>query len=162
MSKLSHIYPGKRRKGKPAGAPEPFDRTIPKPPNYLHPNAKRQFTRMAKDLFARGVLRTVDASQLGDFCQAEHDVQFLMAEIGKKGLVYDGPNGGPVHNPLCGHLRQAQLRAQIGRDRLGLNPKSRGSIKWSIADGLPDGANDEEEREMAELLGFGRKAKAGE
>ena len=137
---------GVGRKPKPtaikelAGNPghRPLNRNEPKPsgiptcPTCLDAAAKREWTRISKELIAVGLLTSVDRAMLASYCDAYSRWSEATAELnelrrtkGKSVLVVATPTGYPMQNPLIGIINTAADQMRKFGTELGLSPSSR-------------------------------------
>jgi len=146
-------YPDRRQAARlPEGAEgrpaDHFDGFLPDPPRHLDRLARRLFREFAGELITSGILRRVDVPILGEVAQAMSDIDRLTKLVRKEGEIKAGPNGGDVWNPKVGLLRDARKRLEVFGDRLGLNPKLRGSIKFPEGETTPDPDEDADQLEL--------------
>lgn len=120
--------PGKRALNKN----EPKPSGIPTCPSSLDATAKREWTRISRELIAIGLLTSVDRAMLAAYCdawsrwsQATNELQALRVAKGKSVLVVGTKTGYPMQNPLIGIINTAADQMRKFGSELGLSPSSR-------------------------------------
>jgi P27 family predicted phage terminase small subunit len=121
-TKLLRGNPGKRainqREPKPTG--------IPTCPTHLDATAKREWTRISRELIDIGLLTEVDRSALAAYCAAYSRWASAEKSIAKFGLVIKSPKSGyPVANPFVGIANTALQIMHRFAIEFGLTPASR-------------------------------------
>jgi P27 family predicted phage terminase small subunit len=110
-------------------------------PNYLLPEAKKEWRRLAASLIAMGVLTVADAVPFAAYCTAYARWREAEDFITKHGAIYKDPRGFARPNPYVAiaahHLREIKSLAA----EFGLTPANRTAIianALSIARGVKD------------------------
>ena len=98
---------------------------IPRCPEHLGPEAKREWRRLAPQLARLGLLSKIDREALALFCQAW--ARWVEAEEALKryGVMVKSPNGFPMQSPYLAVANKAmeQMRALLAE--FGMSPSSR-------------------------------------
>jgi len=98
---------------------------IPRCPEHLGPEAKREWRRLAPQLARMGLLTRIDRAALALFCQAW--ARWVEAEEALKryGVMVKSPNGFPMQSPYLAVANKAmeQMRALLAE--FGMSPSSR-------------------------------------
>ncbi len=131
--KLLAGNPGKR----PLNEDEPqFAPDLPEAPGFLLPEARAEWDRIAGQLFAQGVLTSVDRGALAVCCQAwgrAVQAESALAELAEKDPSMHGllikTGRGAVENPLVGIARRSMDLYLRGCAEFGMTPSSRSRIK---------------------------------
>ena len=120
--------PGKRKLNRS----EPKPSGIPTCPSCLDATAKREWTRISRELIAVGLLTSVDRAMLASYCDAYsrwHEATAELNELrrskGKSVLVVGTKTGYPMQNPLIGIINTSADQMQKFGAELGLSPSSR-------------------------------------
>lgn len=120
--------PGKRKLNRS----EPKPSGIPTCPSCLDSAAKREWTRISRELIAVGLLTAVDRAMLASYCDAYSRWSEATAELnelrrtkGKSVLVVGTKTGYPMQNPLIGIINTAADQMRKFGAELGLSPSSR-------------------------------------
>ena len=120
--------PGKRALNKK----EPKPSGVPACPTCLDAAAKREWTRISRELIAVGLLTSVDRAMLASYCDAYSRWSEATAELnelrrtkGKSVLVVGTKTGYPMQNPLIGIINTAADQMRKFGAELGLSPSSR-------------------------------------
>ncbi len=114
--------------------------TLPPPPDYLDAIARREWDRVAPELYELGVLSRLDIGVLAAMCTAHSEEVACTNLVRKQGAVLYGPKQRPYPNPLI------KLAAAARRDKvrfaieLGMTPSARTRIS---VDRLDDDGKDE-------------------
>lgn len=101
---------------------------IPLCPPHLNEEAKREWHRMAKELFTLGLLTKIDKAVLAAYCQSWALWVEASEELKKTGLVLKSPNGYPIQSPYLAIMKQAMKDMQSQATEFGLTPASRSRI----------------------------------
>jgi P27 family predicted phage terminase small subunit len=123
--------PGRR----PLNDREPkFEKKMPRCPGHLNAPAKREWHRIAGDLYRAGLLTVADRAALAAYCQAYG--RWVQAEeiIAKKGEVVKTTNGNIIQNPylpIATRAMDQMLKIEI---EFGMTPSSRSRIKADISE----------------------------
>ena len=132
--------PGKRK----SNAQEPsLRRAIPQCPKHLSAEAKREWKRMATELYNAGLLTNIDRSALAAYCQAW--ARWAQAEriLAKKGTVILTSFGNLIQSPYLSIANTAVEQMRKFLTEFGMTPSSRSRVK-----ALPGGS----EESLAEIL----------
>lgn len=113
----------------PAGAPVR--------PGWLDAEGKREWDLVVPQLAACGILATIDAAMLADYCAAHSLAVRATKRYQREGLmVADGDRR--VKNPLIKVAQEARAQARLLAAEFGLSASSRSRI--SVPDWKPGGA----------------------
>lgn len=128
IQKILAGNPGKR----PLNMNEPKPEGVPTCPSVLDATAKREWTRISRELIAVGLLTSVDRAMLAAYCdaysrwsQATEELNELRRTKGKSVLVVGTKTGYPMQNPLIGIINTAADQMRKFGAELGLSPSSR-------------------------------------
>lgn len=120
--KIAEGNPGKRKIKK---EPQPTTKTKPTPPSHLSAAAKREWTRISKELWSMGLLTQVDRAALAAYCT----VYARWAEAEKKaqqgGLIVESQKGNDIQNPYVGIANRAMDQMYKYLTEFGMSPVSR-------------------------------------
>jgi P27 family predicted phage terminase small subunit len=136
--------PGKRPINKCEPRPQ---KTVPKCPSWLEPEAKKEWRRMSKSLEALGILTKVDAASFAGYCEAYARWKEAEEFLSKHGTIFKTPSGYIQQVP---QVSIAQTYLKIMKDfcsEFGLTPASRTRLQVKID------SDSMENNEMEMLLG---------
>jgi len=94
-------------------------------PEWLTPEARDMWSRVAPLLCAQHILQFTDLHNLEIFCSAYGNWREAQAELIKNGPVVSGAQGGPVKNPAATVVKEAAGQMATFGAMLGLDPSSR-------------------------------------
>ena len=122
--KLVRGNPGKRKlpKNEPQIAPG-----IPPCPKHLNDEERQLWYEIGEELYKLGVLTNVDAGVFEVYVTALAMMRRVKPEI-EKALIFQGPNGGAVHNPYLAIHNKAKEQVMKAGAELGLSPASRSRV----------------------------------
>ena len=124
--KLIAGNPGKR----PLNQHEPRPRRkIPPCPSHLDAEAKREWRRMAHDLYDCGLLSMVDRSALAAYCVCWSKWVAAELKLRESGMVLKSPNGYPILNPYLGIINKTLQKMHAFLTEFGMTPASRSRIQ---------------------------------
>lgn len=126
--KLLKGNPGKRPINKNEPQPRISD-SLPKPPRELGKVAKKEWKRISKELYAIGLLTTIDTSALAAYCNAYEIWVDASSKFRKSGILIKTPNGYPVQNPLFSIMNRASEEMHRWGKEFGLTPASRVNLR---------------------------------
>jgi P27 family predicted phage terminase small subunit len=126
--------PGKR--ALPKKEPK-FKPALPSPPSHLNAPAKREWGRVAKELFDMGMLTSVDRGALAAYCQAYGrwvQAENALAKLGKDdelsgGLMIKTSNGNAIQNPIVGIANVAARDMVKFSIEFGMTPAARSRVQ---------------------------------
>lgn len=96
-------------------------------PNWLEPEAKKEWRRLAPVLIHAGILTSADAVPFAGYCQSYARWREAEAEVSKLGMVYrDGDRIRP--NPYIAIARAAFAEVKSMAAEFGLTPANRTAI----------------------------------
>jgi P27 family predicted phage terminase small subunit len=117
---------------RPLNKREPQPSGVPTCPSCLDATAKREWTRVSKELIAVGLLTSVDRAILASYCDAYSRWAEATAELnelkrikGKSALVVGTKTGYPMNHPLIGIINKAADQMHKFGAELGMSPSSR-------------------------------------
>jgi P27 family predicted phage terminase small subunit len=113
--------PGKR----PLNKHEPKPTGTPTCPTHLDSAAKREWTRISRELTKLGLLTNVDRAALAAYCAAYSRWAEAEKQIQKFGLVIKAPSGYPIQNPYVGIANTSLDIMRKFSSEFGLTPASR-------------------------------------
>lgn len=125
--KLVEGNPGRRRIDVDS-EPQP-DLALPECPDFLVEDAREEWHRMAKELFAMGLLTTVDRAALAGYCAAYGRFAGAERDIARNGTVVNSPNNYPITSPWVGVANRALDLMHKYLVEFGMTPSSRTRIK---------------------------------
>ena len=116
--------PGKR----PLNELEPMPQvTMLRCPNWLEPEAKKEWRRLAPVLIGAGILTSADAVPFAGYCQAYARWKEAEQEVSKLGMVYR--DGDRIRsNPYIAIARAAFAEVKSLAAEFGLTPANRTAI----------------------------------
>lgn len=103
-------------------------RVKPKPPEWLHGEARKAYTAMVNDLWKAGILDKVDASLIVSAATCMGEIVDATKDIEKNGLTIRGAMGGVVKNPSVTVRQQARAEFRQLSDLLGIGPSARARL----------------------------------
>lgn len=122
--KLVRGNPGKRKL--PADEPKP-DPSIPACPKHLNETERALWYEIGEELIAQGILTNIDAGIYEIYITGLAMIRRVKPEI-EKALIFQGPNGGAVHNPYLAIYNKAKEQVMKSGAELGLSPASRSRV----------------------------------
>lgn len=134
--KLLRGNPGKRplNQNEPTPAPK-----IPRAPEHLSDEAKREWRRMARTLFDLGLLTEIDRAALAAYCTAWGRWVEAENNLKKYGTVMLSPDKGwPVQSPYLSIANRAMEQMQKFMVEFGMTPSSRSKVSASKAEQSSD------------------------
>ena len=136
--------PGKRK----LNTKEPMPvRGVPDCPEWLLPEAKLEWNRLAVLMEQMGVLTEVDRAAFAAYCQSYARWQEAQEHIDSEGATYETENGMQRPNPWVAICNTEQRLMMQAASEFGLTPSARSRIVAAGARGR------EPEDEMEALLG---------
>ena len=107
--------------------PEP-EVKLPKPPEHLSDEAKREWRRAGKLLFAIGLMSALDRAALAGYCTAY--ARWVEAEEALKtyGVVVKSPSGFPIQSPYLAIANKALEQMRGFLVEFGMTPASRARV----------------------------------
>ena len=114
--------PGKR----PLNELEPVPPTVPlRCPNYLLPEARKEWKRLAPILMSMGLLTAADAVPFAGYCQAYARWREAQDEITRHGSIYKDDDGRIRPNPYIAIANQQMREIKSFAADFGLTPSNR-------------------------------------
>ena len=125
--KLLRGNPGKR----PLNEREPEPKAkLPRAPEHLNDEAKREWRRMAHTLYDLGLLTEIDRAALAAYCVAWGRWVEAEKNLQKYGTVMMSPEKGwPVQSPYLSIANRAMEQMQKFMVEFGMTPSSRSRVK---------------------------------
>ena len=123
----------KRLQGNPGRRPlnerEPQPEGVPTRPEWLLPEAKREWSRIVPKLSELGLLAAIDRAALAGYCQWW--ARWVEAEraLGLWGLTFTTPNGYIQQRPEVAIAQKASDRCRQFCSEFGLTPSSRTRLR---------------------------------
>jgi P27 family predicted phage terminase small subunit len=109
-------------------APE-FARVMPRCPDWLNEDGRREWKRVTRELFDAGILTTVDRAALAAFCQAYGRWVDAERKVTEKGAVLKTSQGNLIQNPYLSIANRALEQMLKTAAEFGMTPSSRSRIK---------------------------------
>jgi len=117
--------PGKRA----LNGHEPIPRRrLPRCPDHLSETAKREWRRVAGELYDAGLLTGVDRAALAAYSQAWGRWVEAEEKLTKTGAVIKTSNGNPIQNPYLAIANRAVEQMYKFAVEFGMTPSSRSRI----------------------------------
>jgi P27 family predicted phage terminase small subunit len=108
---------------------EPQPGGIPKCPQHLDADAKKEWRRISRELLSLGLLTSIDRAALAAYCAAWS--RWITAEVNvqKFGAVIKSPKSGfPIANPYVGIANTAMTNMRAFLIEFGMTPASRSRL----------------------------------
>ena len=122
------------------GSNEPKPEGFAECPDFLTPEARNEWTRLASQLKACGLLTAVDTAVFAAYCQAFADFRKLTEELnGMATWVWQSESGYRQVIPEVGLRKEASARLFQAAARLGLSPADRSGLHIGV--GVPERKN---------------------
>ena len=118
--------PGKR--GRNHGEPRPGAGKLPSAPRSLSVEGRREWRRVARRLWAVGLLTEVDHDALTLYCETWAAWQRAEAVVREKGEVVRTANGNVIQNPYLSIANRAKRVALLLMREFGMTPAARARI----------------------------------
>ena len=132
--KLLQGNPGKRTLNKH----EPqIPARMPQCPRHLHGEARKEWQRLAPQLFAAGLLTELDATALSALCVTWALWSEAEQKLAAEGLTVTGRGGAVRPSPWIAIASRAQRDMQLLAAEFGMTPNSRQRIRV-VAPAAPD------------------------
>lgn len=138
--------PGKRALNKKEPKP---DKQIPTCPDHLKGVARQEWERIAKELFALGIISKLDRASLAICCTAYADYVKACEKLETEGEVIISDKGGAYQNPWMAIKKRSMDQVVKFYAEFGMTPSGRSRVKVDMPD---------EEDELEKLL-FGEQVK---
>lgn len=108
---------------------EPRPRLLPaKKPGWLSPLAAEEWDRVAPNLDAMGIVKAVDATALGLYCEAVARFRSAQELLVKSGPLIRDRDGALRKNPLVAQARDASNEVRLWAQEFGVTPSARAGI----------------------------------
>jgi P27 family predicted phage terminase small subunit len=101
---------------------------IPSCPSHLDAEAKKEWHRLSKDLYALGLLTKIDRDALAAYCQCYSRWVEAEQKLRETGMVVKAPTGYPMLNPYLSVIHKTLNHMQAFLGEFGLTPASRSRI----------------------------------
>lgn len=101
---------------------------IPTCPSHLEPEARKEWKRIAKELYSLGLLTKIDRAALAAYCQCWGRWVEAEEQLKKTGLVVKSPAGYPILSPYLSIANKAMKQMQMLLSEFGCSPASRSRI----------------------------------
>jgi P27 family predicted phage terminase small subunit len=119
--------------GNPGKRPLPTEpelvRAIPRCPRHLDGEARREWRRIAGELYEAGLLTRVDRAALAAYCQAWARWVEAEEKVRELGAVVKTPTGCLMQNPWLGVANRALDEMRRFLVEFGMTPSSRTRVK---------------------------------
>jgi P27 family predicted phage terminase small subunit len=149
-SKIIDIRGGSKLTHRPSrtGEPEP-PAVIPKCPSFLDKEAKKEWRRMAKELYDLGMITRIDRAVLAKYCESYSQWAQASRKIQAMGMIYKTPGkistvtlkngtvkqtqtgGFPMINPYFSIANRAKEQMEKSAIEMGCTPSSRSRVRVS-------------------------------
>lgn len=125
-----------------AGNPgkRPLNRREPKPPtklplcpHHLQGEARREWTRLGRELVALGVMTKVDRAALAAYCVAWGRWVEAEAQVTKLGTIVKTADGNMIQNPYLSIANRAMEQMTKLAGEFGMTPSSRSRVQVAPA-----------------------------
>jgi P27 family predicted phage terminase small subunit len=124
MGNLKHSPRGReQRKVKPKDTTK-----VQQCPATLHGEARKEWNRLAPQLYDLGLLTELDRNTLQMLCESWAQLQEANAVLKKEGYTVMGANGGVRPHPAVKIARDAQQTVRILSEAFGMTPAARGRV----------------------------------
>lgn len=127
--------PGKRKLNAKEPKPEPG---APKCPSWLHPDAKKEWKRIAKNLEHLGILTEVDVNAFAAYCQSYARWKEAQEHISKEGSTFETASGYRQQSPWVGIANTNHRLMLSAAAEFGLTPSARSRIALAEQEGGAD------------------------
>ena len=124
--KLLRGNPGKRPL--PKGEPQPAA-CIPTRPEWLLPEAKREWNRIVPELYRLGLLTVVDRAELAAYCQSWAMYVDAVLDIRENGTTFETQTGYQGPRPSVALMVKMMDKILAFAARFGLSPADRSRVK---------------------------------
>lgn len=130
--KILEGNPGKRPVQSGGGKPK---RGCLRPPPFLDPTARQEWTRIVGELDRLQVFTALDWTTLACYCQTYSRMIRAERALAKaKALVFETPNGALQQRPEIGIINKCQRQLQAWAGEFGFTPCSRMRIEFPEAE----------------------------
>lgn len=126
--KLLRGNPGRRKLQKNELTPEKPIK-IPSPPKELNKIAKKEWRRMAKDLYGLGLLTNFDLTAFRAYCVIYAQWVQAVKQIEEHGMLIKAQSGFPMQSPYLQIANKAQAEIRKWLVEFGMTPSSRTGLK---------------------------------
>jgi len=94
-------------------------------PRWISPYARKEWTRIAKELHRLGLLTNLDVAVLISYCTAYGRLREAENKLKDQNSVVETSNGNLVQNPWIGIANRAMDQIRRFASELGLSPSAR-------------------------------------
>ena len=101
---------------------------VPRCPEHLQGDAKKEWRRMSRDLVKMGLLARIDRGALALYCQAWGRWVDAEQALVKYGVIVKSPNGFPVQSPYLSIANKAMAQMRMLLTEFGMSPSSRARV----------------------------------
>lgn len=122
---ILHGNPGKRRL--PKGEPQPT-LGVPSRPEWLSPEAKREWNRVAPELHAQRLLALIDRALLSAYCECWAQYVAAVKDIHENGSSFTTDKGYQAPRPAVGIARAMLEKMMQLSARFGFTPSDRAKM----------------------------------
>ena len=123
--KLLNGNPGKR----PLNKREPqYETDVPTRPEWLLPEAKREWSRIVPELQAKGLIAKVDRAALAAYCQSWALYVEAVQDIAENGTTFKTETGYQGPTPSVGIMVKMQQQMSTYAAKFGFTPSDRSRI----------------------------------
>jgi P27 family predicted phage terminase small subunit len=127
----------------PENEPEvPPLRSVPKPPTFLMPAAKKHWKIEGEKLLAVGLLTEIDLDAFAAYCNAYAGWVDAQRQLKMTGMLVRSPNGYPMPSPWINISEKALDRLLRYQKEFGLTPSARSRVEVDKDEGGGDVLDD--------------------
>jgi len=127
--KLLQGNPGRRPLPKNEPKPEKAE-TLPKAPKFLDAIAKKEWRRMARQLYVLGLLTNLDITALAAYCTNYSLWVAATLQIQKSGVLIKAQSGFPMQSPYLAIANKNQGEMRKWLVEFGMTPSSRAGLDF--------------------------------
>jgi len=99
------------------------------PPEDLSEAARREWTRIAQELFDLGILTALDRAALEGYCHVYARWKEAKVKVAERGAIVTTKKGNIIQNPYLAVENKALEQMRVFLVELGLSPSSRSRVK---------------------------------
>jgi P27 family predicted phage terminase small subunit len=102
---------------------------MPSCPPHLDDEARKEWRRIAKELFTLGLLTKIDKAGLAGYCQAWSDWVGARQHIQAEGRMFTTPNGHQQPSPWLSIVNKALDQVRAFASEFGMTPSTRSRVE---------------------------------
>lgn len=127
--------PGKRELNREEPTPNP---AIPDCPAFVKGSGRKEWKRVADELFILGLLTRIDRGALAAYCQSYGRWEEAERKLVKEGVLFETSNGNLIQNPRLAVANKAMEMMHKFLTEFGMTPASRSRISVPKDESLDD------------------------